>query len=275
MKDTTLTPDQVEARYQGIGGSQAKMIMDGNWLELWEEKTKRRPPLDLTDVFKVQLGINTEAFNLAWLEKTTGWTLHYPTNPAPTWRHIIHKFMLCHPDALATVNDIPSVIDAKHLSPMAPWNTEEDALKRYYWQGQHNMIVLDRPQFYLSCIWGNEFGTPLLLKANGDHQALLIEREKAFWWHVENDKAPNEVAAVETPNIAIDNMKTVDMKGNNQWASEAVNFIANEKAAKTFETAKKTLKGLVEPDVRHAFGHGIEGTRAKNGNLTIRKIKEK
>ena len=55
------------------------------------------------------------------------------------------------------------------------------------------------------------------------------------------------------------------MEGNNEWASFAVDWIAHGAAAKKFTAAEKGLKGLVEPDVRKAAGHGIEITRDGRG----------
>ncbi len=49
-----------------IGGSDCVKIMQGNWLELWQVKTGRVEPEDLSDNIAVQLGIHTEQFNLDW-----------------------------------------------------------------------------------------------------------------------------------------------------------------------------------------------------------------
>jgi hypothetical protein len=39
-----LTAEQIEGRRLGIGGSDAKRVMDGDWLSLWREKTGRAKP---------------------------------------------------------------------------------------------------------------------------------------------------------------------------------------------------------------------------------------
>ena len=52
-----------------IGGSDCVKIMQGEWQELWEIKTDRREPDDLSDNIAVQLGTFTEDFNLQWYEK--------------------------------------------------------------------------------------------------------------------------------------------------------------------------------------------------------------
>ena len=56
-------------RTQGVGGSDAKRIIEGDWHSLWLEKTSRVEQVDLSDVLPVQMGIATEKLNLDWLEK--------------------------------------------------------------------------------------------------------------------------------------------------------------------------------------------------------------
>ena len=51
-----------------IGGSDMRRIMEGDWISLWEEKTGRKKPDDLSDVLPVQLGTFTEQFNINWFQ---------------------------------------------------------------------------------------------------------------------------------------------------------------------------------------------------------------
>jgi hypothetical protein len=51
-----------------IGGSDCVKIMNGDWLELWQIKTGRVDPDDLSRNIAVQLGSWTEDFNLKWFE---------------------------------------------------------------------------------------------------------------------------------------------------------------------------------------------------------------
>ena len=48
-----------------IGGSDMMTIMNGDWEYLWQIKTGRAVPDDLSNVFPVQLGIATEEFNMS------------------------------------------------------------------------------------------------------------------------------------------------------------------------------------------------------------------
>ncbi len=54
-----------------IGGSDMMTIMDGDWEYLWQIKTGRAVPDDLSNVFPVQLGIATEEFNMSLVEDAT------------------------------------------------------------------------------------------------------------------------------------------------------------------------------------------------------------
>ena len=55
-----------------IGGSDMRRIMEGDWISLWQEKTGRKEPDDLSDVLPVQLGTFTEQFNINWFQRQTG-----------------------------------------------------------------------------------------------------------------------------------------------------------------------------------------------------------
>ena len=51
-----LTADQHSERNKGLGGSDAKRVMDGAWNALWLEKTGRAKPENLDWVIPVQIG---------------------------------------------------------------------------------------------------------------------------------------------------------------------------------------------------------------------------
>lgn len=73
-----LSDEQKAFRRQGIGGSDANIIMGGDRekiLRLWREKRGEIEPEDLSDVLPVQMGVWTEPFNIMWFEKQTGKTV--------------------------------------------------------------------------------------------------------------------------------------------------------------------------------------------------------
>jgi predicted phage-related endonuclease len=70
-----LSAEAIAARRHSIGGSDANTIMSGNadrLIQLWREKRGEAEPEDLSDNLAVQMGSYTEALNVAWFEKQTG-----------------------------------------------------------------------------------------------------------------------------------------------------------------------------------------------------------
>jgi predicted phage-related endonuclease len=71
----SLTEKQKAFRKQGIGGSDANIIMGGDAeriIRLWKEKRGELEPEDLSRVLPVRMGSFTEDFNITWFEEETG-----------------------------------------------------------------------------------------------------------------------------------------------------------------------------------------------------------
>lgn len=51
-----------------IGGSDVTRLLNGSWYDLYLEKMGEKEPEDLSDALPVQLGIETEKFNLGWFK---------------------------------------------------------------------------------------------------------------------------------------------------------------------------------------------------------------
>ena len=253
-----------DERKKGVGGSDATTIMTGDWLPLWEEKTGRRPPNDLSDVLPVQLGSFTESFNRQWFIKQTG--VEVTTDDCAHLIHPDHPWMRANLDGRVD----GGIFEAKHTNA---WAKEDEVVSKYYWQMQHCMNVSKAALCYLSVIFGNMKWAYFEIPADAEAQANLIEREAEFWSHVKNDTPPDAHEAVVI-NISLDDMREVDMAGSNAWSANAGVWDENEAAAKAFKAADKELKALVEPDVKLAFGNGVKATRAKNGALTLRRMKQ-
>ena len=251
-------------RQTGIGGSDAAKIMSGSWLELWEEKTGRRATEDLSDVLQVQIGIVTEELNRHWFELQTG--LAVGRENCAGLAHPTHEFMVGNIDGWV----LDGVIECKHVSAFAK---DEATIERYYPQLQHYLAVTSSPRGYLSVIYGNHRWEFYQVDADPEYQTELIEREAAFWWHVENDVAPKSQEAAEPTEIAFDTMRSVDMTGNNHWSTHAGDWLETRTAAARFTSATKGLKELMESDVKLATGYGVKVSRSRNGALTVREAR--
>ena len=106
-----------------IGGSDCVKIMQGNWLELWQVKTGRVEPEDLSDNIAVQLGIHTEQFNLDWFAKEHNC--------------VLGGFQFCYEREIGIV-PVKGTIDAmyNHINPVEAkhtnaYNNMDDVIKYY------------------------------------------------------------------------------------------------------------------------------------------------
>lgn len=258
------TQEWHDNRRQGIGGSDAAKIMAGDWLDLWEDKTGRREPEDLSGVLQVQLGTWTEEFNRLWFCQQTNRVVS-----TKDCEHLIHpdySFMRANLDGRMMGGEI---FEAKHTSAFAK---DEEIVTRYFPQIQHYLAVVGAVKCHLSVIFGNHKWAAFEIERDDDYIAKLIEKEAEFWSYVERDEPPpsQEAHVVE---IAFDEMREVDMTGNNAWAVDAEVWLGSKAAAKDFADCTKDLKEKVEPDVKLAFGHGIKISRSKAGALTVREMK--
>lgn len=254
-----------EERRRGIGGSDAKKIVDGDWYDLWCEKTGRVEPEDLSDVLPVQLGSYTEPFNLAWFQRHAG---------KPVCRdgceHLVHpeyKFMRANLDG-RIVNE-RAFVEAKHVNAFAK---DTEIVTRYYPQIQHCLAVTGLDLCYLSIIIGTMKYEYFEVARDDDFIERLIIRECEFWGHVETDTSPAPVAPQPVA-IALDDMREVDMEDSNAWAVGAADWLENKAGATKFKAAEKAIKELMEADVKRAFGKGVECKRARDGKLSIKEVK--
>lgn len=273
LAELGLSADAVAKRVLSIGGSDANIIMSGDdaaILSLWEQKTGRREPDDLSGVLPVQMGSFTEPFNAAWFEKQTGLCVsargHAMSHPADTWRTatLDGEIHVSDGEAVQRV----AIWEAKHVGSF--WK-DEALLAKYQPQLHHNMAVAGLPNAYLSVFKGNADWCVFEVDYDPDYGAAVRKAEWQFWMAVQADEPP--VAYDAPPPPVFDAMREVCMDGHNEWASLAADWLQHRPAAKTFESAVKALKGLVEADVKLAHGHGIKISRSKAGALTIAEVK--
>lgn len=250
-------------RTRYIGASDCGKIMNGAWYDLWLQKTGREPGPDFTDNLAVQLGINTEALNVAWFVRQTGKKLD-PYAPGE-WTHKEHAFLKCHPDAVLLDREL---VEAKFCGAFVK---EEEIVPRYYPQCQAQMAIIGAPACHLSVIWGSPAWKSFKIEPDPEYTAELVKRALQFWRYVETNTPPPDMPAVEAK-IALDDMRELDMTGNNEFGNWAVDWRENKSAAKIFEQATKAIKGAIPPDVKRAFGYGIEAKKAKNGAISIKEL---
>ena len=258
-----LSAERLDARNRGIGGSDANVILSGDAervLRLWQEKRAEVEPEDLSDRLAVALGCWTEEFNRQWYERLSGNSVidagAQLTCGQFRWRK-------CTLDGI--VEKTGAIFEAKHTNSFVK---PEDALERYMPQLQHNMAVSKADRAVLSVIFGNARYEMFEVAADWLYQLDLLEAEKAFWSAVLSGEPPVAMAPPPAPRPVA--TRELSFEGNNAWASAAADWLETHRAAKSHASACKTIKELLEEDVKRAFGHGIEARRNKAGAITIR-----
>jgi putative phage-type endonuclease len=252
-------PEWHAARRTGVGSSEAAKIMAGDWHELWLEKTGRIEPDNLDDILAVQMGSYTEELNVFWFSKQTGLDVRIVKE---RMTHADYPHMHCELDGVTDKGPV----ECKHTSA---WSKPDELLTRYFWQLQHQLAITGDTQIYLSVFFGNQKWEFFEVARDDKLIDELIVKEAEFWEMVRTDKAPTNPEAVAAPVVAIDDMREVDLTGNNEWAAAAADWADNQPAKNKFDKAVKSIKELVEPDVKLAAGHGVQAKRAKNGSIRI------
>lgn len=251
-------------RHTGIGSSDANRLWKGDWTDLYLEKIGEKEPEDLSGNFKVQLGVFTEPFHIAWLRDHEG----FDTITKPKERFTIDDPcpMFANLDGMIEGR---GHVEAKHTNQ---FSSRDDLLEWYMPQLHHVMHVLGTEECLFSYIGGNDGPHYSWIRRNDDFMGELLEYESRFWEHVEGRIPPGtvETAPVMKHAFTIDEFKPYDFEGNNEWADLAHDFVENKEGALKFERAKKGLKKLVPDDASKVTGHGIIIQRSASGSLLFK-----
>jgi hypothetical protein len=247
-----------------IGGSDTVKIMRGEWLELWQVKTGRVEPSDLSDNIAVQLGVYTESFNLEWFEKNYKTTLNkHQSNFKKTVGIVPVSGTI---DAFWSSKN--AIIEAKHTHQM---NTMDNVLEYYMPQIQTYAHIAQADGVFMSVLFGNNQWSAAYVERNETYFNSMWSVVSDFWGYVLSDREP---VGIETPSLSIDKIKVDDMvrrdaSKDNAFIAAAHDYIENEAAAKRFDTAKKDMKDMVKADEREVYCDLLTIKRSTNGSLRI------
>lgn len=261
-----LSPAQIAQREGKLTGSRVAPLMDGNetaLMNLWREMVGDPDfvPEDLSGVWPVQLGSCTEGLNLDWAERTLG-TL---SRRGEVVTHA-NGWAAATLDAWIDARRCP--IECKHVGGR---ESLETIYARYCAQRHWQMIVTGATECAMSVIMGANEPVIEFLPFDADYGRELWLRAEAFMLCVKTLTPPVAIAPVAAP---VKPEKTYDMVGNNQWATEALNWTTTRQARKDNEAAEKVLKGLVPPDAMRCFGYQIEIKRDRAGRLSLKELKQ-
>tara|TARA_R100000234_G_scaffold20024_1_gene11259 strand:+ start:935 stop:1594 length:660 start_codon:yes stop_codon:yes gene_type:complete len=204
-------------RTKGIGGSDATRLYEGDWYQLWSEKVGETPPVDLSDVLPVQMGVHTEPFNISWYQKQTG---NVVTRQQEYLVHPKYDYIYAHIDGVVTTpkevfvgfNDTALIedglLECKHTNA---FSNPQKCLDKYIAQIQHYLMVSGFNKAYMSIFFGNMKYEIVEVEANKKFQLKLLAAEVLFWYFVKNKKAPPD-------NVSWDTFKQVgeDLNGKDK-----------------------------------------------------------
>ncbi len=92
-----------------------------------------------------------------------------------------------------------------------------------------------------------------------------------FWGYVVRDEEPIavDVSPLSIDKVPLDKMVARDASQDNMFVDAAVTYIQGYEQNRTFENAKKDLKGMVGDNEREVYCDQISVKRDKRGSLRI------
>lgn len=180
--------DWLQARNQGIGSSEAAAAIGlspyTSPLALWQQKTARVAPPDLSDNEAVFWGNTLEPIVAQVYQERTGRKVRRVN---AILQHPQHRFMLANLDRAVGADGILEIKTAGQRSA-SQW--EETVPEAYQCQVLHQLAVTGKAWADVAVlIAGQEFRI-YRIEPDRDRIADLIAREAEFWQHVQDDTPP-------------------------------------------------------------------------------------
>lgn len=178
----------LQIRTRGIGSSDAAAAIGlspyKSPLELWLEKTGRKAPDDLSQSEPVFWGTTLEPILAKVYAERTG---NKVRRVNAVLQHPEHPFMLANLDRAIGGDGVLEIKTAgHHSSPF--W--EEGIPEAYQCQVLHQLAVTGRRWADVAVLIGGQDFRIYRIEREDDKIAALVEREAAFWQHVDSDSAP-------------------------------------------------------------------------------------
>ena len=236
----------LEARKQGIGGSEAAAVLGiSPWvspLTLYLRKLGMMPEQDSSE--RMQWGLDLEDAVAAYYERETGRKLYSP-KPFTIFKCMKNEFMQCTIDRLIEQFDNrgPGVVQIKTAGPGQLGDWQEEIPLYYQVQIQHEMAVMGYEWGSLAVFFGDYKGLIVDVNRNDRFVEILIEQEGKFWQRIQNQDPP-PVDDSESSKEALhhqygqDSGESILLSGDALWWDEDLEEIkAREKQLKKEKTA--------------------------------------
>lgn len=258
----TLTAEQLRLRAGKLTASRVSALMTGDpekILDLWRELVgdPHHEDVNLDEFWAVRLGETTEILNLDWISERLG----------PIVRRgevVTHAcgWAACTLDGWIDRESI--AVETKHCGGFE----KADVIHARYMPQMHwIMHCTGTRRIGLSVIYGAKQPVVDFIPFNNEYGVELVERAETFMDCVRRLIPPVSLPSVAPPVVA---EKTYDMRGNNLWASAAVQWLENRGASVKAADAVKSLKEMTPADAIKAEGHGVRITRNRAGALSLK-----
>lgn len=181
------TPEWLEARMRGIGGSDIGTIVSANKYQtptdLWAYKTGRAPGVETTP--PMEWGNRLEPVILdKFEEQHPEFTL---LRNVGSWRNIEEPWQLANPDAIAVSPIRNWLVEIK--TARYPWKDGLPASYRF--QVQWYMHVLGLDQAIIAVLFGGNQYEEYVIEANKYQQDWLVHHARGFLEYIYEDIAPD------------------------------------------------------------------------------------
>jgi putative phage-type endonuclease len=242
-------------RRMGIGASEVATALGLNpWKtpgELWEEKTGRREPADLSDNLRVRVGIKTEAVVAELYAEDHGVKLRRHRAKAMKGA----PWVRCNPDRLVVGQRKGLEIKTGRLNEQWGASGTDEVPMSYLLQVTQCMAVFGYGEWDLAAELFGPGGVDLRyypLVYSEDVAAPLIEQATRWWFdHVIEDRRPDPVTAAEV------SLAYPSDDGSQVLASAEVaeQVAAARELAATIKAQEEELSGL-KTEIQRAMGEG-------------------
>lgn len=246
-----LTTAQRARRGKYIGGSDAGSIIAGGaeWVRLWELKTGRAEPEDLSSNLRVMMGLFTELGNKWWYEAQTNRAVE---RYQEFQRHPEIAYLGCTLDGITrTSRDKRAAWQAKHVG-----RSGEAMELRYTAQGTHEALCCGYDWYVLSVFIGNAKWELHEVEVDPLFALEYLQKCHEFWSYVERDRRPPEVDPLAVP--PPQRLRTIHLEDLNRdhwpnWGSpmahEIEAFAGTKRAADLHALTREHIKSLLPDDV--------------------------
>lgn len=286
FKSMQMDEKNLSKRKLFIGGSDINKLASGKPDEVYKiynEKTGKIKPDDLTMVWPVIMGHITENANIEWQEHNLGKMIRFRQMVIEGKKH---PFMRCTLDGAIEYykGEETAVIDAKFTFGR-PKKDEEykdviPRLTKYYspqlhWNAYLLEEYLKKPVKYglLSFIKAGEPPRLEEVKISKSYQEELIELGNYFFNCITLGFEPIDLPTLQEF-IPEADLIPISMETDLKWKAFADQIIQTNGATKIYKDACDGIKKLVPPNAKECFGHGVKVKVQKNKSKRVELWKE-